>query len=132
MTKPPSLFTHPIHLGLGAGATIQPELAGMEWYADYEARTVADGIEGRLVSLYRFAESWDSWEVHPSGEEVVICLEGAMTLYQELADGEARTVTLGVGDYVINPAGAWHTADVDAVALALFITPGTGTQHRPR
>ena len=132
MTRPPSLLTHPIHLGLGATAVAQPEFTDMAWYADYEARTQADGIEGRLVSLYRFTESWDSWEVHPSGEEVVICLEGAMTLYQELADGEARTVILGVGDYVINPARAWHTADVDAAAMALFITPGSGTQHRPR
>ena len=42
------------------------------------------------------------------------------------------TVTLGPGDYAINPPGAWHTADVEEEAAALFITAGLGTEHRPR
>lgn len=130
---PDSLFTHPIHLGLGAKAMPQPEFTGMEWYAAYGARyDETDGAEGRLVSLYTFAESWDSWEMHPQGDEVVVCLEGSMTLHQEMADGSEATVTLGKGDYAINPPGAWHTADVDGKATALFITAGLGTEHRPR
>lgn len=132
MTGANSLFTHPIHLGLGATAVPQPEFDGMAWYEAYGARVASDGAEGRLVSLYRFEESWDSWEMHPSGDEVVACLEGRMTLHQQLADGEARTLTLGPGDYAINPPGAWHTADVEGSALALFITAGEGTTHRPR
>ncbi len=127
-----SLFTHPIHLGRGGTALAQPEFSGMEWYAAYAERTAADGAEGRLVSLYRFTEDWDSWEMHPAGDEVVVCLEGAMTLHQQLADGEERSVTLGPGDYAINPPGAWHTADVADAATALFITAGEGTAHRPR
>ena len=132
MTAPHSLFTHPIHLGLGATAVPQPEFTGMEWYEGYGQRHAADGREGRLVSLYRFEESWTSWEVHPVGEEVVACLEGAMTLHQEMPDGTKATVKLGPGDYAVNPAGAWHTADVDGSVLALFITPGEGTTNRPR
>lgn len=131
MTKQ-SLFTHPIHLGLGATAIPQPEFGGMPWYEAYSARVAADGREGRLVALHRFDESWDSWEMHPAGDEVVVCLEGSMTLHQELPDGTARTETLDAGDYAINPPGAWHTADVDGSALALFITAGEGTTHRPR
>ena len=127
-----SLFTHPIHLGLGATAVPQPEFSGLEWYEAYSTRVAADGREGRLVSLYRFDENWDSWEMHPSGDEVVVCLEGKMTLHQELADGTARSVVLGPGDYAINSPGAWHTADIDGSALALFITAGEGTTHRPR
>ena len=42
------------------------------------------------------------------------------------------TIHLGPGDYAINPPGVWHTADVDGTALALFITVGEGTTHRPR
>ncbi len=129
---PNNLFTHPIHLGLGARALPQPAFTGMEWYADYSARYAADGIEGRLVSLYRFAESWDSWEMHPAGDEVVICLEGRITVHQEHADGSTAAITIGPGDYAINPPGTWHTADVEDEALVLFITAGEGTQHRPR
>lgn len=126
------LRTHPVHLGLGAVAEGQPAFTGMEWYAAYSARTAGDGAEGRLVSMYDFAESWDSWEMHPAGDELVVCLSGAMTLHQELADGSTRTVTIGPGEYAINPPGTWHTADVEGPATALFITAGKGTRHRPR
>jgi mannose-6-phosphate isomerase-like protein (cupin superfamily) len=128
----PSLLENYIHLGLGATAEIQPPFTGMDWYGDYIARTAADGIEGRLVSLSSFSEDWDSWEMHPSGAEVVVCTAGAMTIHQELTDGMKATVKLGPGDYAINPPGVWHTADVDGEATALFITAGFGTEHRPR
>lgn len=128
----PNLFTYPIHLGLGATAVPQPEFTGMEWYEGYGARHDGDGAEGRLVSLYTFTESWDSWEMHPAGDEVVVCLDGSITLHQEMKDGGKATVTLGKGDYAINPPGAWHTADVSAAVTALFITSGLGTEHRPR
>jgi mannose-6-phosphate isomerase-like protein (cupin superfamily) len=128
----PNIYNDPIHLGRGATAVAEPEFTGMEWYEAYEARDAEDGAEGRLVGMYRFTEDWDSWEVHPAGHEVVLCIEGAMTLHQELADGSKATVTLGPGDYAINPPGAWHTADVDGAATALFITAGLGTEHRPR
>jgi len=127
-----SLAQQPIHLGLGATAVPQPEFTGMAWYEDYVARHAADGAEGRLVSLYTFSESWDSWEMHPAGAEVVVCLSGSMTLHQEHADGTTESVTISAGAYAINPPGTWHTADIAGEATALFITAGLGTQHRPR
>ena len=127
-----SLFTDWIHLGLGAKAVPQPPFTGMDWYADYSERVAGDGTEGRLVSLFRFTENWTSWEMHPAGDEVVVCISGSMTLHQELADGSTVTVTIGPGEYVINPPGAWHTADIEGEATALFITAGEGTDHRPR
>ncbi len=127
-----SLEQQPIHLGLGATAVPQPAFTGMAWYEDYVARHAADGAEGRLVSLYTFHESWDSWEMHPAGAEVVVCLSGSMTLHQEHADGKRESVTIGAGHYAINPPGTWHTADIEGAASALFITAGLGTQHRPR
>ena len=128
-----SLFAHPIHLGGGGKAVAEPEMTGgMEWYEAYGERHADDGPEGRLVSLYRFEESWTSWEMHPAGEEVVCCIEGTMTLHQQLPGGGEHTAHLGPGDYAINPAGAWHTADCEEPVTALFITPGWGTQHRPR
>ena len=132
MTTPPSLFSHPIHLGLGANAEVQPKFTGMDWYPEYEKRAEKDGAEGRLVSMYRFAENWDSWEVHPDGHEVVLCTEGKIVLHQQHPDGRETRVTLGPGDYAINPPGVWHTADVEGAATAVFITAGRGTEHRPR
>ncbi|MGX7896375.1 cupin [Tsuneonella sp. HG222] len=130
------LETHPIHLGRGATAETQPEFPhderAMDWYMDYGTRTAADGAEGRLVSMFTFAEDWTSWEMHPSGDEVVLCTAGRMTLHQEFPDGRTQTVTIGPGEYAINPPGVWHTADVAGEATGLFITAGLDTQHRPR
>ncbi len=123
----------PIHLGMGATATVQPEMKGdLSWYNDYGARTATDGREGRLVSCYSFDAPWTSWEMHPEGHEVVICTSGALTLHQEYPDGRILVVALKSGDFAINEPGVWHTADVEKEATAVFITSGVGTQHRPR
>lgn len=127
------LEDHPLHLGLGATAISQPEFTGgMEWYMGYGDRHGGDGAEGRLVSMHSFTQSWDSWEMHPSGDEVVVCTSGRMTLIQELPDESTTSVTIGAGEYVINPPGVWHTADIDGEATALFITAGLGTETRQR
>lgn len=128
----PNLLENPLHLGLGATAIPQPPFIGMDWYQGYGERHDVDGAEGRLVSMYRFTESWDSWEMHPLGDEVVLCLSGQMTLHQEHADGTKNSVTVGANDYAINPRGTWHTADIEGEATALFITAGMGTEQRPR
>jgi len=132
MTKA-AISAHPIHLGLGATAVVEPEFTGsMDWYVGYVERHQPDGIEGRLVGMYTFKEPWNVWEMHPNGAEVVLCIKGCITLHQEDRDGSTRSVLLNAGEYAINSPGTWHTADVVEEATALFITAGVGTQHRPR
>lgn len=127
------LDTHPIHLGLGACAEVEPAFTGdMAWYEAYTARHDSDGREARLVSLFSFDAPWDMWEMHPKGDEVVLCLSGEMTLIQEDPDGSRREIAISAGEYAINDAGVWHTADAERDVTALFITAGLGTEHRPR
>lgn len=127
-----TLATHPVHLGLGARVVRLPAFDGtMAWYERYGASVGADGREGRLVTIHSFREPWPTWEVHPHGEELVVCLRGRMTLHQEVGN-EVRTVVLAEGEAIVNPPGVWHTADVDAEATALFVTAGLGTEQRPR
>jgi hypothetical protein len=83
------------------------------------------------VTLHPFTDPWDTWEVHPCGEELVLCLEWSITLHQEM-DGRVRKVAIEKGEGVVNSAGVWHTADVAGPATALFITAGLGTELRPR
>jgi mannose-6-phosphate isomerase-like protein (cupin superfamily) len=104
----------------------------MDWYIAYGERHADDGLEGRLVSMYTFTESWPTWEMHPNGDELVLCTSGTMTLHQEHADGSTDTVRLQPGEYAINPSGTWHTADIDGEATGVFITAGFGTEIRPR
>lgn len=127
-----SLSKYPIHLALGGGAEREPEFNGdMAWYAGYAERHGADGVDGRLVSWGSFSQSWDVWEMHPSGGEVVLCTAGEITLVQEIDGSEVRT-TLVAGEAAINEPGTWHTADVADAATCVFITSGMGTEHRPR
>jgi mannose-6-phosphate isomerase-like protein (cupin superfamily) len=126
------LMSAVIHLGLDATAT---PLLDFQWTPEYlegyGRRFAADGDEGRLVVMNRQAETWPQWERHPAGEEVVILLSGRVDLIQEI-DGEHRRVELHPGMAVVNPPGVWHTADVLEPGDGLFITPGRGTEHRPR
>lgn len=126
------LAKFPVHLGLGATMVVQPSFTGeMGWYAEYARRTEADGIEGRLVGMHTFTGPWTSWEMHPNGHELVVCVAGRMVLHQEI-DGRVVTVTLEPGMAAINPPGVWHTADIEESATALFITAGVGTENRAR
>src|SRR6185437_995879 len=97
-----SLYDFPIHLGRGAAAVAEPRATGIDWSEGYEQRHPDDLAEGPIVSLFRFEESWTSWEMHPSGEEVVCCLQGHMTLHQELPDGSSASHELGPGEFAIN------------------------------
>jgi mannose-6-phosphate isomerase-like protein (cupin superfamily) len=134
MTELPArLQETPAHLGRGGDARPLPPFDGTgEWYARYEADTAADGADGRLVSWHSFDRSWDSWEMHPAGDEVVVCVDGDLDLVQEIG-GEHVTTHLSKGQWVLNPPGVWHTALMaeGATATCLFITAGMGTQNRP-
>jgi mannose-6-phosphate isomerase-like protein (cupin superfamily) len=126
------LSEFPVHLGLGATAVREERFTGApDWYASYGARHAPDGAEGRLVAMHTFDGPWDSWEMHPNGDELVVCTAGEITLHREI-DGTTTTVTLHAGEAVINPPGVWHTADVEGTATVLFITAGEGTEIRPR
>ena len=126
------LARFPVHLGLGATVDVLDEFDGSpEWYERYGQAHAADGAEGRLVSLHTFSESWDSWEMHPVGAELVACVDGRITLHQEI-DGEVRAVVLETGQATVNAPGVWHTADVAGRATALFVTAGMGTEVRGR
>jgi quercetin dioxygenase-like cupin family protein len=131
-SEPFDLHTTHAHLGLGARVDTLPDFRWTPEYLDaYRDRTAPDGNEGRLVVLMQQGESWDSWERHPAGDELVVLLSGRVDLIQEI-DGEHRVVELSPGMAVINPPGVWHTADVHEPGEALFITPGLGTEVRAR
>lgn len=133
MPDEPFLLTRfPVHLGLGATVVPLEEFDGTpEWYERYGATHASDGVEGRLVSFHTFDEPWTTWEMHPHGAELVVCVEGSMTLHQEV-EGDVRTVVLDAGHAIVNAPGVWHTADVTSPTSAFFVTAGAGTEIRPR
>jgi mannose-6-phosphate isomerase-like protein (cupin superfamily) len=88
---------------------------------------------GRLASFADFAQDWTTWEMHPVGEEIVMLLSGSVE-FVLAQDGQAeqRVLLERCGQFVIVPRGAWHTANVRGASRMFFITPGEGTQHKPR
>jgi quercetin dioxygenase-like cupin family protein len=121
-----------VHLGLGARVIHLPDF---EWTKEalerYEAAHAGDGDEGRLVMVSSQTSDWTTWERHPAGEELVYLLRGRVALVQEI-EGSIRTTELAAGQAAINPRGVWHTSDVREPGEMFFITPGRGTEHRPR
>lgn len=100
--------------------TIYKELD--EKYDSFKAHT--------LMSIHSFESSWDVWERHPAGDEVVVLLSGSakMIIRKETAK---ETVTLTEpGSFVIVPRNTWHTAETSEPTRMLFITPGEGTENR--
>ena len=131
-TRAIDLAACPIHLGAGSRAM---PVEGFAWdpevLAAYGAAVAGDGPEGRMVMIFDATGPWTSWERHPAGDEVVICLSGRMTVIREI-DGRDDPVELGPGEAMINPRGVWHTADVQEPGRFMTITPGAGTEHRAR
>jgi quercetin dioxygenase-like cupin family protein len=85
-----------------------------------------------LVTTSPYSASWQSWEKHPMGEEIVCLLSGRVTLIQERDGGQVEIPLTQAGQYALNPRGIWHTADVHEQSTLLFITAGEGTVTRPR
>lgn len=100
-------------------------------YQKYLVDFCSDQDPGRLVCLYESTSDWENWEAHRAGDELVVVVRGRGELIQEI-DGKQQRVILGPGEAIINPPGVWHTANVVEPFLALFVTPGPGTTHRPR
>jgi mannose-6-phosphate isomerase-like protein (cupin superfamily) len=131
VTEALDLSTTHIHLGLGARATPIPDFRwDDEFLSNYEDETASDGDEGRLVMISYQTSTWDFWERHPAGEEVVILLSGRADLVREI-DGQEEIVELLPGHAAINPTGVWHRSVVHEPGDVLFITPSRGTEHRP-
>ncbi len=89
-----------------------------------------DFKDKRLVSHFTFEQDWDTWEMHPAGEELVYLLSGQVDLILEQAGIENRVKLSTPGLFVLVPRGTWHTVKVHVPSSLLFITPGEGTQNR--
>ncbi len=62
---------------------------------------------------------------------MIIQLSGELALLLEI-NGATIERRLRKGEFLIVPRAVWHTANVISAGQALFITPGTGTEGRPR
>lgn len=95
-----------------------------------DAIRVARG-DGWLVAVYPITADGAAWEMHPSGDEMLLMLSGEMSVVFQQKGTEAIT-DLPAGTACIVPRGVWHRQVVRRPGEFLGVTYGKGTQHRPR
>ncbi len=119
-----------VHLA-GDGRTVPLEVTDTFWQ-DLTSGKLGELGAGRMLSLFAFDGPWESWEVHPNGDEIVCLLSGRAAFTLEREGGKHETVELSQpGTFVFVPRGTWHTARTDEPTRMLFVTDGEGTTHRP-
>lgn len=96
----------------------------------WEAIDTNAGLLDTLVSAYVSETDWPTWEMHPGGDEVLVLIDGRMTMVVEESNGETR-MEMTPGATCVVPKGAWHRALVPEPSRFIAITYGPGTQHRP-
>ena len=116
-----------VHLHTDAGTHLEPNTPDF-WPTIAER---PDLSSGRLVTGIRTEADWTTWEMHPAGDELILVTEGSGRFH--LDDGsEVSEHVVTAPEFIVVPAGVWHTLDVIEPGRAVVITWGDGTAHRPR
>lgn len=115
-----------LHLD-NAGGAVPIQVTPAFWQDLMSGKT---RYEGRLVIAGDLAEDMNQWEMHPAGEELLLCHSGRFEVLLETPAGEER-FALGPGEAFVVPRGAWHRVLVREPGRLLFVTWGEGTRHRP-
>jgi len=130
-TGPFDIAQSPIHLGATDSAVQHDFGFDGPAFGAYVAAHCTEEDGSRLVMIEESPTDWGMWECHNNADELVIVLAGTGTFIQQLAQGEVQT-SFKAGDTFINPKGVWHTANVESPMRAIYLTPGLGTEHKPR
>jgi mannose-6-phosphate isomerase-like protein (cupin superfamily) len=115
------------YLGLDGLGRVTPLPVGPEFWKTIGENPTAGGT---LVTVSAGEGDWKHWEMHPSGDEVLVLLQGHVRMVFEKPDGE-QTFDLSPGATLIVPAGTWHRAQDQKNVRMLFVTYGKGTSHKP-
>lgn len=83
-----------------------------------------------LISRHAFDEPWETWEIHPHGDEFVYLISGDVDFVLRVGGSDETLRVKESGSYVVVPKGTWHTARPHVPTTMLFVTPGQGTENR--
>lgn len=132
MTQPRAMNFSSEFLRIRGNASVEPLTLDAAFWPRLIAGELGDFRGEWMVSCTSFDSDWRNWEMHPSGDEVVCLLSGSVTFIVESDEGPRGVKLETQGAFLVVPQGTWHTAKTTEPCRMLFITPGAGTQHRPR
>lgn len=110
----------------GKGGVVQMPVAADFW----ETIGSSPAAHGTLVGIYRGDKDWPHWETHPAGDEVLVLIDGALTMILKNKMQEEH-VPMKPGDTLIVNAGIAHRALARGPYRLLALTYGRGTEHSP-
>lgn len=132
MTTPGPFNLATTYLRLRADNSAEPLPVDSEFWPKLMSGKLGTFHREALVTMISFDTTWSNWEMHPNGDEIVCLLSGKASMVLESDRGEIVAKLAKPGDYVLVPKGTWHTARTNEKCTMFFITPGEGTEHRPR
>ncbi|MET0880213.1 MAG: cupin domain-containing protein [Acidimicrobiales bacterium] len=86
---------------------------------EFSARVAPYRDGGVFVSHYAGSSEW---ERHPVGDEIVVVVEGATTMFL-LIDGEEVAQAMGPGELVVVPQDTWHRFETPDGVKVVSVTP---------
>ncbi|WP_458686547.1 cupin domain-containing protein [Nocardia tengchongensis] len=99
-----------------------------------EERRMQGDMEGWTVATFHVETDADvhsdTWEMHPTGDELVTVLTGSVRMYLKPETDGAPTnlVRLTAGHAYVVPRGRWHRLELDEPSDLMSIGPRRGTQ----
>ena len=111
--------------------SVDAALAEVRFLADRKPTTTQHESDGtfKRLSAYReggvFVGHWagaSEWERHPAGDEIVMVVEGATTMFFLTDEGESAA-PIAPGELVVVPQGTWHRFETPEGVKMLSVTP---------
>ncbi len=115
------------YLSLDGRGAVSRHPVGPEFWATIDRNP---DLLATLVTVSTADRDWTTWEMHPEGAEILVLLEGRLTMVLDRPAGEDRHPMVA-GATLVVPKGTWHRALIAEPIRMLFVTYGAGTTHRP-
>jgi mannose-6-phosphate isomerase-like protein (cupin superfamily) len=128
VSKPNALSTSYVHLPDDRSAELVDGTP--QFWSELASGRRPELEAGRLITQFDCSADWESWEIHPLGDELVLLLSGRVELLLERTAGVDSVKLAKPGQFVVIPRDTWHTARVTEKSSLIFVTPGKGTRHR--